>query len=164
MSRPMLIAVLAGALAVVLAPSGAGAADTRLRGLLNAGSVVSATESLATGEARAMLEDDNDMRVDLVYSGLEERATGVALHVGKPSENGALVEKLDADLDTDGDSGRVVGAQFKVSTDIAARIRAGEAYLVITTIEHPAGLIRGQLTPEPIRLPPSAPALPEPKG
>lgn len=164
MSRPMLIAILASALAGALAPLGANAADTRLRGLLNAGNVVSATESQATGEARAMLEEDNDMRVDLVYSGLEERATGAALHVGKPSENGALVEKIEVDLDTEGDSGRVVGAQFTVSTEIAARIRAGEGYLVITTIKHPAGLIRGQLTPEPVRLPPTVPALPQPKG
>ncbi len=152
MSRPMLIAALACALA---APAGANAADLKLRALLNAGNVVSATKSPATGEVRAMLEDDNDLRIDLVYSGLEERATGAALHVGKPGENGARVEKLDldSDYDYDYDSGRVVGAQFDVSAEIAARIRAGEAYLVITTIEHPDGVIRGQLLPQPVRLP-----------
>lgn len=158
MSRPMLFAALAAALAL---PVCANAADTRLRGLLNSGSVVSATESQATGEVRALLEDDNDMRVDLVYSGLEERATGAALHVGKPNENGLLIEKIDVEPDAEEDSGRVVGAEFDVSADTAARIRAGEAYVVITTIEHPAGLIRGQLTPEPTRLPPTV--SPEPQ-
>lgn len=155
MSRPMLIAAMACALAV---PVGADAAEVKLRALLDAGSVVSATESLATGEGRGLLEDDNDMRVDLVYSGLEERATGAALHVGKPGENGMLVERLD--LDVEDDSGRVVGAEFDVADDVAARIRAGEAYLVINTIEHPDGLIRGQLTPQPVRLPEPVPAYP----
>lgn len=148
MSKPLLIATLACALA---APAGANAAELKLRALLSAGSVVSATESSATGEARAMLEDDNDLRVDLVYSGLEERATGAALHVGQPSENGALVERIDLELD-EGD-GRVVGAQLDLSVDVAARLRAGEGYVVITTIEHPDGVIRGQLVPEAVRLP-----------
>lgn len=155
MPRTILIAAMACALAV---PFGAIAAEVKLRALLDAGSVVSATESLATGEGRALLEDDNDMRVDLVYSGLEERATGAALHVGKPGENGTLVERLD--LDVEDDSGRVVGAEFDVGDDVAARIRAGEAYLVINTIEHPDGLIRGQLTPQPARLPEPVPAYP----
>ena len=148
MSKPLLIATLACALA---APAGANAAELKLRALLSAGSVVSATDSPATGEARAMLEDDNDLRVDLVYSGLEERATGAALHVGQPSENGALVERIDLELD-EGD-GRVVGAQLDLSVDVAARLRAGEGYVVITTIEHPDGVIRGQLVPEAVRLP-----------
>lgn len=150
MSRPMLIAALACALA---APVGANAADLKLRALLNAGNVVSATGSPATGEARVILQDDNDLRIDLVYSDLEERATGAALYIGKPSENGAMVEEIGLDLDTGEDSGRVVGAQFDVSEDVAARIRAGEAYLVITTLGHPDGAIRGQLVPLPVRLP-----------
>lgn len=152
MPRLMLIAALACALA---APADADAAGLKLRALLSAGNVVSATESPATGEVRAMLEDDNDLRIDLVYSGLEERATGAAVHVGKPSENGELVERLDLDIDQD--SGRVVGAQFDVSAEVAARLRAGEAYLVITTIEHPDGVIRGQLVPQAARLPDAPP-------
>lgn len=154
MPRPMLIAALAFALA---APAGANAADLSLRALLNAASVVSATESAATGEARAVLEDDNDVRLYLVYGDLGERATGAALHVGKPTENGALVEKLDLDLDVDDGSGRVVGAQFDVSAETAARIRAGEAYVVVNTIQHPDGAIRGQLVPQPVRLSESPP-------
>ena len=148
MSRPMLIAALACALA---APASANAVDLKLRALLNAGNVVSATESYAKGEARALLADDNDVRIHLVYANLEERATGAALHVGKPGENGALVAKLD--LDSDEDSGRAVGVQFNVGAAFAARLRAGEAYLVITSIQHPDGVIRGQLLPQPVRLP-----------
>lgn len=159
MSRPLLVAAMACAFA---SPGIASAAELKLRALLSAGSVVSATESLATGEARALLEEDNDMRIDLVYSGLEERATGAALRLDKPGENGPLVERFDVDADTDTDTeeGRVVGAQFEVSAEVAGRLRAGEAYLVITTIEHPDGLIRGQLTPEPARLRDPRPTLP----
>jgi hypothetical protein len=80
------------------------------------------------------------------------------LHVGTGGENGTIVERLD--LVVENDSGRVVGAEFDVGDDVAARIRAGEAYLVINTIEHPDGLIRGQLTPQPARLTEPVPAYP----
>ena len=150
MRRPLLIAALVCAIA---SPAAALAADLKLSGMLNATNVVSATESPATGEVRAMLQDDNDLRIDLIYSGLEETATGAALHVGPSSENGALVERMDLDEDDSGDSGRVVGAQLDVSDEIGARIRAGEAYVVITTTQHPAGVIRAQLVPQAVRLP-----------
>ncbi len=150
MPRTLLIAALACALA---APGSADAAELKLRALLSGGNVVSATESRATGEARALLDDDNDLRVDLVFSGLEARATGAAVHVGKPNENGLLVKRLDVALDED--IGRVVGAQIDISDEVAARVRAGEAYIVITTIEHPDGAIRGQLAPQPVQLPES---------
>lgn len=68
-------------------PAGANAADLTLRAVLNAASVVSATESSANGEARVVLEDDND----------------------------------------------------------------------ITTIRYPDSVIRGQLLPQPVRLPASPP-------
>lgn len=146
--RPYLTAALACAL---IAPTAADAAELKLRALLNGGNVVSATESLAAGEARAMLDDDNGVRVDLIYSDLEEKATGAELHVGKSNENGTAIEKLALDINQS--EGRVVGALFDVSPEVAERIRAGEAYLVITTIEHPDGVIRGQLVPQPVRLP-----------
>lgn len=56
-----------------------------------------------------------DLRVDLVYSDLEKRATGTVLHIGKP------VAKLDLDLDTDEGSGRVVGAQAPMLRTSARR-------------------------------------------
>lgn len=152
LSRSLMLTVLACAIAV---PGMAKAADLKLRASLSGGQVVSATESQATGEARAMLDDDNAMRVDLVYSDLEQAPSGAELRVGKPSENGAVTEKLA--LDIDDTDGRVVGAQFAVSPEVAARIRAGESYLVITTIAHPNGVIRGQLVPQSVRLPAEAP-------
>ena len=149
MRRTLLIA----ALACALVPAGASAADLKLRGMLNATNVVSATESPATGEVRAMLQDDNDLRIDLIFSDLQESPTGAALHVGLSNENGALVQRMDLDLDATEDSGRVVGAELAVSDTVADRIRAGEAYVVITSIVHPEGIIRGQLIPQPLRLP-----------
>ncbi|MFD0739401.1 CHRD domain-containing protein [Lysobacter koreensis] len=153
--RPARLAVLACAL---LAPVAANAAELKLRALLSGSNVVSATESPAVGEARVMLADDNGVRVDLVYSELEEKAIGAELRIGKANENGSVIEKLD--LDVDESDGRVVGALFDTSPEEAARIRAGEAYLVITTIEHPNGVIRGQLVPQPVRLPEPPPELP----
>ena len=152
LSRSLLLSAVAFAL---LSPGVAEAGDLKLRASLNGSQVVSATESAATGEARAMLDDDNAMRVDLVYSDLDQAAVGAELRVGKASENGAVTEKLAMDID--GTDGRVVGAQFVVSAEVAARIRAGEVYLVITTIAHPNGVIRGQLMPQPVRLSDEAP-------
>lgn len=153
-ATPRLVrSALAAALACMFAAPAA-AAELKLRALLDGGRVVSSTESPANGEARVLLDDDNGVRLDLVYSELDEEPTGAELRVGKPNENGRMVEKIELDVgaDVDDGQGRVVGARFDVSADVAERIRAGEAYLVITTIAHPDGVIRGQLEPRPVRL------------
>src|SRR5690606_19217185 len=73
--RTLRRALLLGLLALPIAVPGA-AADLLLRGEFSGARVVSATESDATGEASAVLADDNDLLVDLVYAGLANGATG----------------------------------------------------------------------------------------
>ena len=40
-----------------------------------------------------------------------------------------------------------------LTDDVAQSMRAGNAYIVVTTVDHPSGAIRGQLVPQPVRLP-----------
>ena len=144
MSHRFPIALAAAALLVMLAiPRVAHAADLNLRAVLIGGGVVSATESPGSGEALAVLEEDDDLRLDLAYTGLVTGNTGAALHVGEETENGPEIAELDISLDTT--EGRVSVAELRLDPDDAARVRAGESYLVIRTIEYPDGAIRGQL-------------------
>ena len=84
MKLPLVLALLAlGAVA-----TGAHAADLRLHALLDGASVVSATDSKATGEAKAVLQDDNTLRINLVFGGLASNVTGAELHTGARSEIG----------------------------------------------------------------------------
>lgn len=126
------------------------AADLQLRGALAGENVVSATESPATGEVAAVLGDDDTLRLDLIYAGLVDNPTGAALHIGKGSENGPSVQSLD--IATDATEGRLVDVEMSLSPIDAARVRVGEAYVLITTIAHPDGAIRAQLVPQPTRL------------
>lgn len=86
------------------------------------------------------------MRVDLVVSGLTERVTSATLHTGRAGENGEQIARMDVTLD--GSEGRIIGATASLSPLVAERVRAGEAYVVIRTSEHPDGILRAQLAPQ----------------
>ena len=131
-------------------------AELNLRGSLAGTNVVSATESPATGEVAAVLEDDNDLRIDMIYSGLATNATGAALHVGKRSENGSRIAPLAVSSGTT--EGQLRGAVVRLTPQVAAQVRAGEAYVQIATLEQPAGVIRAQLNPQATTLSASAQA------
>lgn len=143
-------AALLATLAGLLLATPAAAVDLTLRGQFSGTQVVSATPSPATGEASAVLADDGDLRIDLVYAGLAEGATGAALHLGAASENGTRVADLDIPLDTT--AGQLREAEVALSPANAERVRAGESYIVLTTLAHPDGAVRAQLVPQPIRL------------
>lgn len=117
-----------------------------LRGSLSGASVVSATESPATGEVAAVLEDDNDLRIDLVYAGLATNATGAHLYVGKANENGTRVAPLAIAAGTT--EGRLRGAVVRLTPEVAARVRAGQGYVQVVSLEQPGGVIRAQLAPQ----------------
>lgn len=121
-----------------------------LRGTLAGGNVISATESPASGEVAAVLDDDGVLRIDMIYAGLTLDAIGAALHMGKYNENGPMVARLD--IDTGTTSGRVVAEQISLTPLTAAAVRAGESYVVIRTIQYPDGAVRAQLMPQPVRL------------
>ncbi|HVI26170.1 MAG TPA: CHRD domain-containing protein [Xanthomonadaceae bacterium] len=141
--------LILGAL-LALAAGAASAATLELRATLNGANVVSSTDSPATGEARATLDDDNRLRLTLVFGGTTSEVTGVALHVGDSSANGPIAETLDTGREQDGR--RRVEQTLTLEDSVAARMRAGETYLEVTTADHPGGAIRGQLQPQPVRL------------
>ena len=101
----------------------------------------------ATGEVRMQMDEDGDIRIDLVVSGLSERATSATLHLGRGSEGGEQVARMD--VASEESVARVVGATAKLSPLVAERVRAGEAYVLLRTNEHPDGLMRAPLAPQP---------------
>jgi hypothetical protein len=147
MSARKLSTLVLGAL---LASAPALAADVTVRGVFSGTQVVSATDSPGTGEVSAVLGDDNDMLVDLVYAGLADAVTGAALHTGRANENGTRVASVDVPADTT--EGEVRQATLSLSPEAADRVRAGEAYFVLTTLPNPDGEVRAQLVPQPARL------------
>ena len=40
-----------------------------------------------------------------------------------------------------------------LTPDVAADVRAGDAYLLVTSTDFPTGALRGLLLPQPVRLP-----------
>jgi hypothetical protein len=126
------------------------AAELRLHAVLGA-STVSATDSPGSGEARAVLQDDNKLRVTLLVGGLASNVTGVELHTGSGNDNGPRAASMDASPNTQG--GWAVNTVLTLSDDVAASVRAGNAYLLVNTADHPTGAMRGQLLPQPVRLP-----------
>jgi hypothetical protein len=128
----------------------ADAAGLRLHAILNGGNVISATDSKATGEATAELDAANKLRINLVFGGLASDVTGASLHTGTTAENGPAVMPLDVRKDQT--VGSLVDEQLDLTEQVAQRMRDGETYIVINTVDHPAGAIRGQLLPQPVRL------------
>ena len=104
-----------------------------------------------------MLQDDNKLRVTLLVGGLASNVTGVELHTGSGNDNGRAAS-MDASPNTQG--GWAVNTVLTLSDDVAASVRAGNAYLLVTSADHPTGALRGQLLPQPVRLP--SRARPEP--
>lgn len=126
------------------------AGELKLEAVLNVGNVVSATESQATGEATAVLDDDGVLVLNLVYGGLASDVTSASLHVGKSSENGLSAAVLD--VRENQTVGSLVDARLTLEESVAQRMRDGETYILVTTADHPDGAIRGQLVPQPVRL------------
>lgn len=101
-----------------------------------------------TGEIRATLDDNNDVRVDLVVSGLTERPTSVTLHTGtQGGESSGQVARMD--VVADGDAARVIGGTASLTPAIAQQVRDGQGYVVLRTNEHPDGFMRASLAVQP---------------
>ncbi|HZX80371.1 MAG TPA: CHRD domain-containing protein [Lysobacter sp.] len=99
------------------------------------------------GEARAIVDEDGDVRIDLVVSGLTERATSATLHAGDAGENTGQVARLD--VVADGGEARIIGGTADLTPIVAQQVRSGSAYIVLRTNEHPDGVLRAQLAPQP---------------
>ena len=145
MRRIVLLSTLMAAMAAG-SIAGAQAQDTRLRGAFTPLRAPEGDARPATGDVRASIDSDGDVRVDLVVSGLTERVTSATLHTGRAGENGEQIARMDVSVD--GSEGRIIGATASLSPLVAERVRAGEAYVVIRTSEHPDGILRAQLAPQ----------------
>lgn len=155
-------------LALLLATAPAAAQEVMLRGTFSPANVVSAAESEGTGEVAAVLGEDNVLRLDMIFAGLDLGATRAALHTGKYNENGPIQQRLD--IDEGATSARMENVEIALTPLTAASVRAGESYIVVGTIEYPEGALRAQLMPQPVRLDqapaslaPTQPAVVEPR-
>lgn len=121
-------------------------ADLTLMAMMDGGSVVSATESKAGGQARAVLDEDGRVTLDVAFAGLASEATSVELLMGKPTENGVVVGALDVGSGKTGDSRS--GLTLSLTPEQEQAMRDGMTYITVRTIDYPGGAIRGQLTPQ----------------
>ncbi|WP_133478240.1 CHRD domain-containing protein [Cognatilysobacter segetis] len=134
------------ALLLLTLPLCVSAQEVRLRGMFSLVRAPAADTRPPTGEARAVVDEDGRVRVDLVVAGLTERATSATLHTGDAGENTEQVARLDVAAD-DGEA-RVIGGRVDLTPLVAQQVRAGSAYIVLRTSEHPDGFLRAQLAPQ----------------
>ena len=142
------ICIVAAALASASLP--AIAQEVMLRGTLGGDNVISATDSPASGEVAAVLGEDGVLRWTWCSPTWSPGATGAALHTGKYNENGPMVARLG--IDSGATAGRIIDQQVTLTPVVASAVRAGNGYVVISTIEHPDGAVRAQLLPQPVTL------------
>lgn len=140
--RPLIPLVLAFAVALP-----ASAQEVRLRGRFVPLLPATAEQAQPVGEARVVVDDDGDARIDLVVAGVTERITSATLHAGPAGEVGERIATFE--VDTSGNEGRVIGGLVDIRSPMLTRqVRAGEAYVVVRTSEHPDGVLRAQLVPQ----------------
>ena len=126
------------------------AADVRLHAVLDSTPMVPATDSSGSGEARAVVRDDGTVRISVAFAGLESLVMAVELHTGASNATGPAVAKLDV---RETSAGMAVNQQLTLDAGPAADMRAGNSYILVTTADRPSGALRGQLVPQPVRLP-----------
>lgn len=127
-------------------PFAAVAQDVHLRGMFTLLRAPAADTRAPVGEARAVVDEDGDVRVDLVVSGVTERVTSATLHSGTAGENTEHVARLD--VVADGEEARIIGGRADLTPLVAQQVRSGAAYIVLRTSEHPDGYLRAQLAPQ----------------
>ncbi|WP_187770798.1 CHRD domain-containing protein [Cognatilysobacter lacus] len=124
-------------------PVSAVAQDIHMRGVFNLVRAPAADVRPPTGEARAVIDDDGRVRVDLVVSGLVEHPTSATLHTGSAGANTEQVARMD--VAASGDEARVIGGRVELTPIVAQQLRASGGYIVLHTSEHPDGFLRAQL-------------------
>jgi len=126
------------------------AADVHLHAVLDSTPMVPATDSSGSGEARAVVRDDGAVRINVAFAGLSSLVTSVELHTGASNATGPTVAKLDV---RETSAGMAVNQQLTLGAGPVADMRAGSSYILVTTADRPSGALRGQLVPQPVRLP-----------
>ncbi|MFL6592979.1 MAG: CHRD domain-containing protein [Luteimonas sp.] len=128
--------------------------DLHLHAVLDSTPLVPAPDSTASGEARAILHDDGSLQVNAVFAGLASDVTEVSLHSGPGNATGPAITALNARRTA---AGIVVNQRVDLQASAVADVRAGNSYLLVTTTDRPFGALRGQLMPQPARLPAQTP-------
>ncbi|MEO6064214.1 MAG: CHRD domain-containing protein [Lysobacterales bacterium] len=120
--------------------------DLKLMAMMDGASVVSATESKASGQALAMLSEDGKVTMDIAFTGLASAATSVELLLGKATENGVAIGPLNVG---EGETGASkLGLTMTLTSEQEQAMRDGMTYVLVRTIDYPGGAIRGQLVPQ----------------
>jgi hypothetical protein len=128
-------------------PLFAPAQDIHLRGTFNLLRAPAADMRPPSGEARAVVDDDGRVRVDMVVSGLTERVTSATLHAGDAADNTEQVARMD--VAADAGEARIIGGRVELTPLVTQQVRAGNAYILLHTSEHPDGFLRAQLGVQP---------------
>jgi len=132
--------------AALICAAQAHAADLMLMAMMDGSSVVSATDSKASGQARAMLAEDGKVTMDVAFAGLASEATSVELLMGKSTENGLIIGPINVGGGRTGDSKS--GLAMTLTSEQEQAMRDGMTYVLVRTIDFPGGAIRGQLLPQ----------------
>ncbi len=120
--------------------------DLKLMAMMDGASVVSATESKASGQALAMLTEDGKVTMDIAFTGLASAAASVELLLGKATENGVAIGTLNVG---EGETGASkTGLTMTLTAEQEQAMRDGLTYVLVRTIDFPGGAIRGQLMPQ----------------
>ncbi len=124
--------------------SAAGQAATRtFKATLNGASEVPPTTSAGTGTAMATLNTaTRRLSWDVTYSGLSGPAKAAHIHgPAAPGKNAPVVVPFTGTL-----ASPIKGSKVLTAAQVSS-LEAGDDYVNIHTAQHPAGEIRGQLTP-----------------
>jgi hypothetical protein len=139
--------ILPLALLSLVLPLCAMAQDVHLRGTFSLVRAPAADVRPPSGEARAVVADDGGVRIDMVVSGLTERATSATLHAGDAGDNTEQVARMD--VAADAGEARIIGGRVDLTPLVTQQVRAGNAYILLHTSEHPDGFLRAQLALQP---------------
>ena len=114
---------------------------------LSGQNVVPSVDTNASGWALAILHGDQ-LQVDGAFGNLgSDIATdvrgGIHIHQGGPSDNGPIV----FELDHEGDRVGTFSGTFQLDASQIDALQNGQFYIQIHSVDHKAGVLRGQLSP-----------------
>lgn len=123
--------------------------ELRLRALLvtQAAADTPAIDLGLRGEARVIVHEDGQARLDLVGWALPAALTDVVVQLGTSGDS--TTPLLAVPLVRDADEGRVIGAGFRLDADLARRLRSGEGQVLLMSVRQPGTVVRGSLQPHP---------------
>lgn len=153
LSAPHVAALLAGDLYVNVHSDAFPAGELRgqiVSGLsqfaafLNGAKGVPPIATAATAHGVLTINPNNTVTYGINFSNLTSDVTVAHLHDGRPDENGAAIFAMNLSTPV-GTSGTFTGQSAPLSEVGLAKIRAGQTYVNVHSVNHPGGEIRGQM-------------------